>query len=114
MIDKRKWIFTSFLFVLFCSYTVNITCFVHSHIVDGHLVTHSHPYKGTPDNPGHCHTTAQFIYIALLSHFDTLVATFACPVHVFFGKTVIRKFSCAFFYEHIQIHPYALRAPPIL
>jgi hypothetical protein len=114
MIDRRKWIFAGFLFVLFFSYMINITCFVHSHIVDGRIITHSHPYEGTPDNPGHCHTTAQFISIALLSHFVTLVATFAGLVHISSGKIIIQNLFRTFFWKQLQIRPYALRAPPTI
>jgi hypothetical protein len=113
VIRKIKWTFACFLLVLFCGYMISITCFSHSHIVNGQLVTHSHPYKGTSDNPGHNHTTAQFISISLLSHFVTLGAAFAGLVHILSGKKIILNLSRTFFYKQAQIRSYSLRAPPV-
>jgi hypothetical protein len=113
MTGDKRWTLASFLFVLFCSYMISITCFVHSHIVDGQRITHSHPYKGAPDNPGHSHTAAQFISIALLSHFETLGAAFAGLMYAVSVKIIIRQSFCAFIYEQAQIRSYALRAPPV-
>ncbi|MDR0714284.1 MAG: hypothetical protein LBF89_08520 [Bacteroidales bacterium] len=111
-IRNKKWLPACFLLVLFCSYMVSITCFVHSHVVNGQFVTHSHPYKGTPDNPGHSHTAAQFVSIAFLSHFVTLGAIFAGLIHILSGQMIIRKFLHDFFGKQLQIHFCFLRAPP--
>jgi hypothetical protein len=100
------------LLAVFCSYMVSITCFAHSHVINGQLVTHSHPYKGAPDSPGHSHTAAQFISIALLSHFVSLSATFIALAHVLSGRIIIRKRFRTAPCAQLQIRPYALRAPP--
>jgi hypothetical protein len=110
--DKRRTL-AGFMFLLFCSYTISLTCFVHSHIVDGRRITHSHPYKGVPDNPGHGHTAAQFIAIDLLSHFETLSATFAGLLFAVAAKIIIRQPFRIAVYRQIQIRYYALRAPPV-
>jgi hypothetical protein len=112
MIHNKKCFLADLLLVVFCSYMISISCFTHSHIVNGQLLTHSHPYKGTSANPEHSHTTAQFVSIALLSHFVTLSATFVGLLHILSVKIIIRKISRTFFDKQLQIRPYALRAPP--
>jgi hypothetical protein len=114
MIHNKKYLLASFLLVVFCSYMVSITCFTHTHVINGQLVTHSHPYKGTPSNPEHSHTTTQLISIALLSYFVTLSATFVRFLHILSGKIIIRKIFQPFFDKQLQIRFYALRAPPYI
>jgi hypothetical protein len=113
MIRNMKWFFACFLLVLYCGYRVSVTCFFHSHIVDGQIIAHSHPYKGTPDNPGHSHTNAQFLLIEFLSHIVILGAISVVLAHVFSGKIILRRLSYAFICERVQIRSYALRAPPM-
>jgi hypothetical protein len=112
LILKRKRIFAGFLLVLFCGYMVSITCFSHSHIIDGQIVTHSHPYKGASDNPGHSHTAAQLVFIEMLSHFVSLEFAFACLFCVLSAKRIVRNLFRTFHYKQTQILPYSLRAPP--
>ncbi|MDR1338594.1 MAG: hypothetical protein LBK58_00810 [Prevotellaceae bacterium] len=112
-IHRGKRLFAGFLLTLFCSYMAGITCFVHSHVVDGQLITHSHPYRGTPDNPGHSHTGSQFLLIELLSFIEMLSAASAGLIHVYFDRITVRKLSCVFVCGQMRIHPHALRAPPL-
>jgi hypothetical protein len=111
-IQKINRLFAVLLCVLFCGYMLSITCFPHSHIVDGQLVTHSHPYKNTPDNPGHSHTNAQLAFIELLSHFVTSGITFAGLLCLFSGKGIVRYLFYLSSCTQAQIRPYSLRAPP--
>ncbi len=53
------------LLALLVSYMVGVTVFVHSHDVDGIMVTHSHPFTSA----NHSHSSSQVQSIALLSHF---------------------------------------------
>ncbi|MDR2382892.1 MAG: hypothetical protein LBD76_03290 [Prevotellaceae bacterium] len=112
MIHNKKWLFAGFLLLLFCCYRVSITCFVHSHIVNGRLITHSHPYRGVPDNPGHSHNAAQLLLIEFLSHIVIMSVVLAAIAHVFSGKIFLRQTSCAFICKHAGICSYSLRAPP--
>ena len=57
-----KW----FLPVLFISYMAGITLFTHSHVVNGVIVVHSHPFKA-----GHTHTDTQLETIFYLSLLQT-------------------------------------------
>jgi hypothetical protein len=113
IIRNMKWLFACFLLVLYCGYRVSVTCFVHSHIVDGQVVAHSHPYRGTPDSPSHSHTNAQFLSIEFLSHIVILGAVSAVLAHVFSGKIIIRRLSRAFICKRVRIRSYVLRAPPM-
>ena len=54
------------LFLLFTQYWCSITLFAHSHMVNGVVIVHSHPYKAE-----HAHTQAQFETILYLSLFQT-------------------------------------------
>ncbi|MEG1545517.1 MAG: hypothetical protein RR382_13520 [Tannerellaceae bacterium] len=65
----RKSIVLKFLLVvLFVSYYVGGTAFVHTHYYHQHLITHSHPYlPGSDGLPHHAHTTAAFETIELLN-----------------------------------------------
>jgi hypothetical protein len=109
---NKKYLLASFLLVIFCGYMVSITCFTHTHIINGQLVSHSHPYKGSPSNPEHNHTATQLISIALLSYFVTLSVMFVGLLHILSSKIIIRKIFQTFFDKQLQIRSYALRAPP--
>jgi hypothetical protein len=63
----RAKIYGIVLSFLFIGYMADRSLFVHTHTVNGRTVTHSHPYSGNPQNPGHGHTAAGFAIIALLS-----------------------------------------------
>lgn len=53
-----------FLPLLFVAYLGGITLFTHSHVVNGVIIVHSHPFKGE-----HEHTEAEFETIFFLSSF---------------------------------------------
>ena len=55
---KAGW----FLLLLFSLYWCGITLFTHSHVVNGVVVVHSHPF-----HTGHAHTGAQYETIFFLS-----------------------------------------------
>jgi hypothetical protein len=108
----KKSIISLCLLALFISYLVSITFFVHTHIINGQTITHSHPYQGTPDNPGHEHSAAQIQTIAQLSQLLTsgvLTIAFACFLT---GKKVLRNLSISCFWKNNWIFSYSLRAPP--
>ena len=58
------------LLLVFASYWCGITLFTHSHVVNGVIVVHSHPFKA-----GHTHTDTQLetiFYLSLLHDGSTL------------------------------------------
>ena len=108
----KKSIISLCLLALFISYLANITFFVHTHTVNGQTVTHSHPYQGTPDNPGHEHSAAQIQTIAQLSLLlasGVLTITFACFLA---DKKILRNLSFSCFRKNNRIFSHGLRAPP--
>lgn len=70
-----------FFLLLFIGYTIGITLFTHSHVIDGVTIVHSHPYS---KDVKHSHTTVELKLIHMLSHFDSLT-----PVIVLFSLAFI-------------------------
>lgn len=67
-----------FLPLLFIAYLGGITLFTHSHVVNGVIIVHSHPFKGE-----HEHTTVEFETIFFLSSFaasDSLFNAFSASI----------------------------------
>lgn len=62
--EKLRNILKWFLPLLFIAYLGGITLFTHSHVVNGVIIVHSHPFKGE-----HSHTEAQVETIFFLSSF---------------------------------------------
>lgn len=63
---KLRRITGLFFLLLFIFYTSGNSLFLHTHIVDGTPVTHSHPWK-----TGHQHSTAGLLTISLLNQFSS-------------------------------------------
>ncbi len=100
-----------FLLLLFSLYWCSITLFTHSHVLNGAIIVHSHPFKGQ-----HSHTTAQFETIFFLS----LILTTGEIFHSF-CLTVWRSLIAILCTEYIPAAPNSrqpqairLRAPPLL
>ena len=53
-----------FLPLLFLTYWGGVTLFTHSHVVNGVIIVHSHPFKA-----GHQHTESQAETIFFLDHY---------------------------------------------
>ncbi|MFT3738903.1 MAG: hypothetical protein QM786_09100 [Breznakibacter sp.] len=55
------------MLLLFTGYYGGITMFYHSHVVNGRVITHSHPYKKTANDnasfPGHSHGKGEFVLL---------------------------------------------------
>ena len=63
----KKILLSFLLLTLFVTYQVSITMFTHVHDVNGVMIAHSHPYKGT-----HSHTASNIIVIAHFASFHSL------------------------------------------
>lgn len=61
-LEKLRNIMKWFLPLLFITYLGGITLFTHSHVVNGVIIVHSHPFKGE-----HQHAEVQFETIFYLS-----------------------------------------------
>ncbi|WP_158712857.1 hypothetical protein [Parabacteroides pacaensis] len=61
-----KWV----LPVIFIGYFGIVSLFEHTHIVNGVVVVHSHPFKSLPEGAAHHHTANQLQLFYFLSHFS--------------------------------------------
>lgn len=86
--DRRKS-FATLLLAVFLAYLCSNSLFTHIHLTEDAVISHSHFYAGTSDNPEHSHSQAQISLIAALSHFSAvevgvqgllLVSLFLCGV----------------------------------
>ena len=62
--EKLRGIMKFFLPLLFLTYWGGVTLFTHSHVVNGVIIVHSHPFKA-----GHQHTESQAETIFFLDHY---------------------------------------------
>ena len=108
----KKEIFSGLLLLLFLWYLGGISLFQHSHIIDGQIIVHSHPYTGTADHPGHTHTPTQLLSIAQMPQMLAPDAGVPPLPAVFYFFAAV----CLVF---LNLHPprtgafhYTLRGPP--
>ncbi|MBP1616907.1 MAG: hypothetical protein H6Q14_734 [Bacteroidetes bacterium] len=68
--EKIKSVLKIALPVLFIFYAASVSLFVHTHVVNGVTIVHSHPYsKNSDGNPAHQHSGTQIELIHQLSTF---------------------------------------------
>lgn len=113
-ICKSRKLLAALLLVVLTGYIACLSVSVHGHMVDGRVVYHSHPYSGNPDNPGHTHSSAQFIGIAQLSLLLMTAAAAAMAILVY--RRVVAKLISADTYIRTTaaLLTYGLRAPPAI
>jgi hypothetical protein len=93
--------------------------FYHIHMVNGHVINHSHPYKHTPFNKNpyqsHSHSSAAYNLIQQLNepNWDDALASVQIPdpIVVFFAYNVI--YNSHEITSNRYSHP-QLRAPPAI
>lgn len=112
-ISHKKQVFTSLLVVLFLGYLVCTWNFTHTHIINGKVVVHSHPYcGGTSDHPAHTHTFVQFQTIVHLSNWFSC-SIFASILIFYSGRGIVRNIPDNSDVCCVKITSYSLRAPPV-
>ena len=111
----RRTISYAFLGI-FLSYFTGTTMFVHSHIVGGCTIVHSHFYNGgksSDGTAGHEHTPAG---ITLISHLSSFDKTADAPYTDIPQKPVLAEVKTVYFYylhdTFRQQSSASLRAPP--
>ena len=104
-----KRISVCFLLILVMGYLAGTAAFNHTHVIDGKLVSHSHPYN----NPSHQHSSSEFLTIFLLSlwFFSVVIATVALQALV--GIRIVRKLTGNLPVCSSPDYHYLLRAPPL-
>lgn len=96
------------LLILFALYWCGITLFTHSHVVNGVVVVHSHPYKA-----GHTHTQEQFETIFYLSLLQISGDIQSCmDLSLWFMPLYIIVFTCASVLPAPSLAVNGSRAPP--
>ena len=106
-----------FLLLLFLGYYVSTTLFTHTHIVNGAVIVHSHPYiPFSGEKPAnHQHSTNGFVLIHFLSHFAiTFVALFILlnAIHSFIHQIIIIR-NTGNYKVFNGFYTFLLRAPPL-
>lgn len=71
----RSTKFAFLLLLIFVEYVAGITLFMHSHIVNGDVIYHSHYYSGSAEAPNHTHSAQQLKVISALMLYVALAAT---------------------------------------
>lgn len=105
-----------FLLVLFLGYFGSVTLFVHTHMVNGVQITHSHPYNPFTSDalPGHQHSANELMVIDALSHFLT-AGLFLFFAFKFFERRIVTEHfrkTIDFFHSFRFLSAYGLRPPP--
>ena len=111
LLKKIKNIMKWLLPLLFIAYWGGITLFTHSHVVNGVIISHSHPFKGE-----HEHSEVEVETIFFLSAFfsPSLTISYAAAPVFLFLMNVLSVLST----EHVKCRnsykTISLRAPPFL
>ncbi|MBQ2421534.1 MAG: hypothetical protein II285_00975 [Flavobacteriales bacterium] len=105
------WIFLG----AFCLNFIGASLFVHTHIINGVRIVHSHFYDGdgTADAPFHTHSEREITLIHHLSSLDFIYHQVAMHVpHMW--DSYIEKLCCGLdiFYNQIYLSHSGLRGPP--
>lgn len=107
-------IFGFFSLALFLGFLGSTLFFNHTHMSDGRIIAHSHPFKPEIDGkPIHGHTDESFVHINLLSAFSAIIAiSFSLVSALLFlsAELLPKKMSC-FFPEEDELQM-LLRGPP--
>ncbi len=114
LLRKFKKPIIALLLVLFAGYYAGITLFSHVHEVRGGRIVHSHPYSGTPCQPGHQHSTLQ---LQLIAHLSLLAFTllFFCGSAPLLRKASRLEFALPVLHaEQQKPGTLCLRGPPSL
>ncbi len=93
-------------------YHCSISLFYHTHTIDGIVVTHSHPYTGTPDTPRHAHSATQFLTIAALAAFVATVAALVFVAAALQPRIAILRDRQVLRRQPALLHSHTLRGPP--
>ena len=107
---RKRQIIGCLFFFLFATYWCGINCFPHSHVVNGVVIVHSHPFE----DEDHTHTDIQYETIFYLTHFFSIeCATFHFESLVRFALLLTPFFVwyCPVVLQCKQSR-HGLRAPP--
>ena len=108
---RKRQLLGFLFFFLFAIYWCGITCFTHSHVENGVVIVHSHPFT----DAHHTHTGSQYETIFYLTHFFSLSST----PYAFEGMVLFALLLTPYFIRNVRVAVQGrksvlfLRAPPI-
>lgn len=111
--DLKKHLYAVALLLLFLNYVGGITLFPHTHVIDGKIITHSHPYaSGSSGHPGHTHSAMAIAAISNLA--SGALFTIAVLLSAIFIVTIRlqRTERYGYHYQTGICRTIALRGPP--
>ena len=101
---------SAFMLMLFLSYQAGTTLFTHAHVIDGRVITHSHPYN----SQAHSHSDAQVFALGHLSSFVGEEANSAdAEIVVYESVSAIGHVADAVFSLFVALDGHEFRAPPV-
>lgn len=100
------------LLLLFACYSASATLFVHSHLIDGEQIVHSHPLFGG-DGTSHTHSSAEARLIAALT--DMVLVSVAAVVVATAVEHLLHVVESRYMahFEYFEGSSRSLRAPPV-
>lgn len=87
------------------------TLFVHSHIIDGQDIVHSHPYTGSADD--HNHSTDSVLQISRIANVDMLSGDGSYEESLIAEFDLVESINSDEQITHVDISGVSLRAPPV-
>jgi hypothetical protein len=119
LINYISTFFKCLLLILFLGYYGSITMFYHAHLlVNGVIITHSHPFKSDPNNKGpfqsHSHSSSAYNLIDQLNqiNWNSPICTPAIPEPPVFYSEILHNYTSPFL-QIIFSSSSQLRAPPV-
>ncbi|HOB84285.1 MAG TPA: hypothetical protein PKX27_06960 [Bacteroidales bacterium] len=104
----------SFFLILFLCFFASTTFFDHTHLHDGNIIVHSHPFKSDPNGkPVHTHNDSGFLLVCIL---DNIISE--AIIFYFLISAILPLLREIFTSPHIilpalnNLSPYLLRGPP--
>lgn len=106
-----------FTIILFIGHFSSITLFVHTHIVDGLKITHSHPYNPFKGDKGanHNHSRNEIFLIEMLSQFLSTTVFVVISIKIaenFINRSLLKRVE-NIFSKNFFLNSNGLRAPPL-
>ena len=114
MKNRYDKIYRFSLLIIFIGFMGCNMFFNHTHISDGNIIVHSHPFKADKDGkPLHNHVNYSYMLIHMLNNFITNTSPFILLAPLFlylYGELtgIIKEFHLS----GSRVHPYNLRGPP--
>jgi len=108
-----KHLFAFLLIGFVCMLVANEAVYKHTHQVNGHMLTHSHPYSNSSDSssaPEHQHNKAHLVFWQNLQVLFPLIALAFLILNI--SQPVFRRIQFTLYVYSAPLIHYPGRAPP--